>query len=184
MRCSPPLQFGYAADAPGIGEDQAEIGFARRQGGIRRVEAQVRVAGHQPLVSQASGHQAGEGEATVINLGLIDTELARGHLHAGPHVQPLGQQVAIDLLLAHEMFAILLDGDCPGIGLYQYGPHQALGPAVAGHDAVNGLTAIGLALPIQLHDGVNRDHHQQAEQQQQGDLVGENLFDHDTSPCC
>ena len=88
--------------------------------------------------------------------------------------------------LAHALktpLAILLDGDCPGIGLYQYGPHQALGPAVAGHDAVNGLTAIGLALPVQLHDGLHRHHQQQAEQQQQKDLVAEYLFDHDTSPC-
>ena len=119
----------------------------------------------------------------MIDLGLIDAELARGDLHAGPHIQPVRQQVAIDPLLAHEALAILLDGDGPGIGLHQHRPQQALWPAAAGHDAVDGLAAVSLALPVQIHDGVNRDHQQQAEQQQQGDLVGEYLFDHGASPC-
>ncbi|MNO99374.1 hypothetical protein D3C76_911410 [compost metagenome] len=179
----PQLQLGHAADAASIGQHQAEVGFARDQGGIRGVEAQVRVAGHQRLVGQAGRQVAREGEPALIDLGLIDAELARGDLHAGPHIQSVRQQVAIDPLLAHEALAILLDGDGPGIGLHQHRPQQALRTAAAGHDAVDGLAAVGLALPVQLHDGVNGDHQQQAEQQQQHYLVGEYLFDHDASPC-
>ena len=45
------------------------------------------------------------------------------------------------------------------------------------------LLCLLLMIPVQIHDGVNRDHQQQAEQQQQGDLVGDYLFDHGASPC-
>ncbi|MOA14725.1 hypothetical protein D3C78_1348460 [compost metagenome] len=100
----------------------------------------------------------------MIDLSLIDAELARGDFHAGQHIQLIRQQVAVDPLLAHETLAVLLHGDGPGIGLHQHGSQQALWAAAAGHDAVDGLAAISLTLPVQLHDGVNGDHQQQAEQ--------------------
>ncbi len=126
---------------------------------------------------------AGEGEPGLIDLRLIDAEFAWGDLHGGLHVELFRLQVAIGLLLTDEALAILLDRHRTGIGLHDNRPHQPLRATAAGHDALDRLIAVNLPLPVQLHDGLHRHHQQQAEQQQQKDLVGEYLFDHDTSPC-